>query len=341
MTRLAPMLSIASPPWSTAPMFRVGLRVVLIALMSMAASAARSQDFPSKPIRIVVPFGAGGIADLSARAVAQSLSASLGQSVIIDNKPGAGGVVAAEMVARADPDGHTLLLLSNANAVSAGLFRKLPYDTVRDFAPIGMIGTFDLGIVVAADSPFRSLDDLVAYARANPDKLNLGSINIGSTQHLAAELFKTSANLNVQVVPFNGTPAIVTALRGKQVDAAIEILGPMLPQIQSGAVRALAVAGEKRSPALPAVRTVTESGIAGFVVTSWNALAAPAKTPPQVVDRIARDLARALATPDLAAKLRQLNVEPKPGQPADVAKLLQSEIARWSGVIARAKIPLQ
>ena len=305
------------------------------------ATFAHAQSFPSKPIRIVVPFGAGGIADLSARTIAQALSSSLGQPVVIENKPGAGGVVAAEMVAKADADGHTLLLMSNANAVSAGLFRKLPIDFVRDFAPVGMIGTFDLAIVVADESPFKTLPDLIGYARANPDKLNLGSINIGSTQHLAAELFKTSAGVNVQVVPFNGTPAIVSALRGKQVDAAVEILGPMLPQIQSGAVRALAVTGEKRSAALPNVPTVTESGVAGFVVTSWNALAVPAKTSPAVIERLHRDLAAALSNPDVAAKLRQLNVEPKPGGPAEVSQLLKSEITRWSGVIAKAKIPQQ
>ena len=309
--------------------------------LATVSPTALAQAFPSKPVRIVVPFGAGGIADLTARTVAQALSTSLGQPVVIDNKPGAGGVVAAEMVAKADPDGHTLLLMSNANAVSAGLFHKLPIDQVRDFAPVGIIGTFDLAIVVANESPFRTLGDLIAYARANPDQLNLGSINIGSTQHLAAELFKTSAGIGVQVVPFNGTPAIVSALRGKQVDAAVEILGPMLPQIQSGAVRALAVAGDRRSGALPNVPTVVESGVAGYVVASWNALAAPAKTPPATIERLNRDLARALATPEVAAKLRQLNVEPKPGSPADLAQLLKSEIARWGAVIARAKIPLQ
>ena len=322
-------------------MMRVLLLVCVAVVVVATPANVHAQAFPSKPLRIVVPFGAGGIADLSARTVAQALSSSLGQPVVIDNKPGAGGVVAAEMVAKADADGHTLLLMSNANAVSAGLFRKLPFDNVRDFAPVGMIGTFDLVIVVTADSPFKTLSDLIAYARANPDKLNLGSINIGSTQHLAAELFKTSAGVSVQVVPFNGTPAIVSALRGKQVDAAVEILGPMLPQIQSGAVRALAVAGDRRSAVLPNVPTVTESGIAGYVVTSWNALAAPAKTPPAVIDRLQRELNQALSKADVAAKLRQLNVEPKPGAPAEVSQVLKSEIARWSDVIAKARIPQQ
>ena len=324
---------------------RVG--VVAASIVGVLASGGHSPlahaqpAFPSKPLRIVVPFGAGGIADLSARAVAQKLSTSLRQPVVIDNKPGAGGVVAAETVAKADPDGHTLLLMSNANAVSVGLFKRLPYDTVRDFAPVGMIGTFDLVIVAAPGSPFMTLAEMIAYARTHPDKLNLGSINIGSTQHLAAELFKTTSGTSLQVVPFNGTPAVVSALRGKQVDAAVEILGPMLPQVQSGAVRALAVAGDKRSSALPDVPTVAESGLADYVVSSWNALAVPSKTPATIVERLNRDLVSALSSPDVITRLKALTVDPKPGTPQQMAQLLQAEIRRWSAVIARAKIPQQ
>ena len=315
--------------------------VSIFAIANFVLPAHAQPAFPSKPLRIIVPFGAGGIADLTARGVAQKLSTSLGQPVIIDNKPGAGGVVAAETVARADADGHTLLLMSNANAVSAGLFKKLPYDTVRDLAPIGMIGTFDLVIVAAPDSPFMTLAEMVAYARAHPDKLNFGSINIGSTQHLAAELFKTASGSSLQVVPFNGTPAIVSALRGKQIDAAVEILGPMLPQIQSGAVRALAVTGDKRSSALPNVPTAVESGLAEYIVSSWNALAVPSKTPAPIMERLNHDLVSALSSPDVIARLKQLKIDPKPGTPQQAAQFLQAEIRRWSAVIARAKIPQQ
>ena len=220
--------------------------LVLCGVMLMLPAASMAQAFASKPLRIVVPFGAGGVADLTARTVAQKLSESLGQAVLIDNKPGAGGVVAGDAVAKADPDGHTLLLISNATAVSAGLFKTLPFDTLRDFAPVSTLGYFDLAVITPSDSPFRSLADLVAYAKANPGKLNLATINIGSTQHLAAELFKTSAGVDIQIVPFNGSPAVITALRSKQVDAAVEILAPVLPQINSGALRALAVAGAAR-----------------------------------------------------------------------------------------------
>lgn len=222
----------------------------LLACLVLALPAA-AQTFPHKPVRIVVPFGAGGVADLTARTVAQKLSESLGQPVVVDNKPGAGGVVAGEMVARAEPDGHTLLLMSNGTAVSAGLFKSLPFDALRDFAPVSTLGFFDIAVVTPADSKFRTLGDLLAFAKANPGKLNLGSINIGSTQNLAAELFKISSGADVQIVPFNGTPAVVTALRGGQIDAAVEILGPILPQIRAGALRALAVTGDRRAAVLP------------------------------------------------------------------------------------------
>ncbi|MBV8248406.1 MAG: tripartite tricarboxylate transporter substrate binding protein, partial [Comamonas sp.] len=247
--------------------------------------AARAQGLSSRPIRIVVPFGAGGVADVTARVVAQQLSSQLGQPVVIDNKPSAGGIVAADTVAKSAPDGHTLFLMSNGSAVTANLFASLPFDMVKDFAPISTLGYFDIGVITDAKSPFKSLGELVGYARANPGKLNLGSINVGSTQHLAAELFKTTAGVDMQIVPFNGTPAVVTALRGQQIDAAVEILTPIMGQISSKAVNLLAITGDKRSPLLPGVPTAQESGVKGFVASSWNALAAPSKTPAPVIAR--------------------------------------------------------
>jgi tripartite-type tricarboxylate transporter receptor subunit TctC len=311
-------------------------------LASMAfASLAMAQTFPSKPIRIVVPFGAGGVADLTARTVAQKLGESLGQAVVIDNKPGAGGVVAGDAVAKAEPDGHTLLLMSNGTAVSAGLFKSLPFDTVRDFAPVSTLGFFDIAIVTPADSKFKTLGELLAFAKANPGKLNLGTINIGSTQNLAGELFKTSSGADMQIVPFNGTPAVITALRGGQVDAAVEILGPVLPQIKSNALRALAVTGEKRAAVLPDVPTAKESGLPTFVASSWNALAAPAKTPKDVIARLNKEIAAAVNSPDVKKKLADLNVEARPSSPEQAAELLASETKRWGDVIVRAKIPTQ
>lgn len=315
-------------------------RLFLMGVLSCAATL-QAQTFPTKPLRIVVPFGAGGVADLTARTVGQKLAESLGQAVVIENRPGAGGIVAGEAVAKAEPDGHTLLLMSNGSAVSAGLFKTLPFDTVRDFTPVSTLGYFDIAILTPADSRFRTLAELLSYARANPGKLNLGSINIGSTQNLAAELFKSTAQVDMQVVPFNGTPAVVTALRGGQIDAAVEILGPVLTQIQAKALRALVVTGDKRAAVLPDVPTARESGLPSFVASSWNALAVPAKTPKEVVGRLNRDIVAALNAPDVKKKLADLNVEASASSPEQAAELLGSEIRRWGGVIQRAKIPLQ
>lgn len=316
-------------------------RLVPGLLALLLASLATAQTFPAKPVRIVVPFGAGGVADLTARTVAQKLSESLGQPVVIENKPGAGGVAAGDAVARAEPDGHTLLLMSNGTAVSAGLFKSLPFDTVRDFAPVSTLGFFDIAIITPTDSKFKTLGELVAFSRANPGKLNLGSINVGSTQNLTAELFKTVAGADMQIVPFNGTPAVITALRGGQIDAAVEILGPVLPQIKANALRALAVTGDQRAAVLPGVPTAKESGLSAFVATSWNALAAPARTPKDVIARLNKEINIAVSSPDVRKKLAEFNVEARPGTPEQAAALLASETKRWGEVITRAKIPTQ
>ena len=314
-----------------------------VTLLAAAAvwPAVQAQTFPSKPIRIVVPFGAGGVADLTARTVAGRLAEQLGQSVVIENKPGAGGVVAADTVLKAEPDGHTLLLMSNGTAVSAGLFKSLPFDTLKDFAPISTLGYFDIAILAPADSRFKSLAELLAFARSNPGKLNIGSINIGSTQNLAAELFKSTAAMDVQIVPFNGTPAVVTALRGGQIDAAVEILGPVMSQVQAKALRVLAVTGEKRSAALPDVPTARESGLSTFVAASWNGLAAPARTPRPVIERLNREVVAAINHPDVRRRLTELNVDAQASSPEQASALLASEVKRWGDVIVRARIPQQ
>ena len=320
-------------------------RSVLLSAFSavaiFAAPSAMAQAFPSKPLRIVVPFAAGGAGDLTARIVGAELSASLGQPVTVENRPGAGGVVAAETVARAEPDGHTLFLMSNGTAVTASLFKSLPYDTVKDLAPVSTLGTFDLAVLVPADSPFKTLGELVAFAKANPNKLNIGSINIGSTQNLAAELFKSSADIDAQVVPFKATPELIGALRGKQVDVGVEILGPTLTQIKAGAFRALAVTGKKRSSVLPDVPTAVEAGVKGFQASSWNALAVPGKTPRPVIDRLNKDIVAALAKPEVKKKLADLNIDADMSTPDEAAALLASDIKRWGAVIEKAGIPKQ
>ena len=311
-------------------------------MLSLVLSlAAHAQPLSNRAIKIVVPFGAGGVADLTARVVAKKIAENMGQAVVIENKPGAGGVVAGDTVAKADADGHTLLLMSNGTAVSAGLFKSLPFDTLRDFAPISTLGYFDIAVVVPQNSPYKNLGELMAAAKANPGKLNIGTINIGSTQNLAAELFKSSAKIDVQVVPFNGTPAVITALRGGQIDAAVEILSPMLPQISANALHPLAVMGTKRSVALKDVPTVAQSGLVGFNAASWNALAAPAKTPKDVIARLNKEVLAALNSPDVKKSLLDLNIEASPSTPAQLGELLAAEIKRWSGVIVQAKIPMQ
>jgi tripartite-type tricarboxylate transporter receptor subunit TctC len=313
------------------------------AIAALPASAAWAQaSFPSKPLKIVVPFGAGGVADLTARAVAQKLSENLGQPVVIDNRPGAGGIVAGELVAKADPDGHTLLLMSNGTAVSAGLFKSLPFNPRTDFAPVSLLGLFDMAVVVPDNSPFKTLSELIAFGRANPGKLNMGTINIGSTQNLAAELLRTQANLIAQIVPYNGTPAVINALRGGQVDVAVEILGPMKPQINAKAVRLLGVMGENRPKDLPDTPTVRElPGLSNFNVSSWNALAAPGKTPKAVVDRLSQEVAKVLAQPEMVQRLAGFNVQAKASTPAQLAQLLDSDIKRWSDVITKAGLTPQ
>lgn len=317
-------------------------------LLVLAAGAALpwpawSQSFPSRPLKIVVPNAAGGAADLTARTVAQKIAGPLGQSVIIENKPSAGGIVAGELVARAEPDGHTILLVSSGTAVSAALFKSLPFDTLRDFAPVSLLATFDLAIVVKEGGRFKTLGDLLAYARANPGKLNLGTPQIGTTQNLAAELFKSTAGVDMQVVPFNGTPPVITAVRAGEIDAAIDILGPLMPQIAAHALLPLAVLGSQRAPQLPDVPAARETGgtLAAFNVSSWNGLAVPAKTPPEVVARLSREVQAALAQTDVKRRLLELNLVAQGSSPAQLGEHLATDIRRWSDVIARAKIQRQ
>lgn len=318
----------------------------VIAMASLSLfSATQAQIVTGRPLRILVPFGAGGIADLTVRAVADSLSAALAVPVVVENRPGAGGIVAAEQVARAAPDGQTLLLMSNANAVSVNLFRNLPVDPVTDFSPVGLIGAFGLGVVVSASSPHASLGALIEWAKRNPGRLNIGSINVGSTQHLTAELLRLKTRLDAQVVPFNGTPALITALRGGHIDAGVEILGPLRPHLlaRSGdtGLRLLAVTTAARSAEFSAVPTVAEAGVSGFEASSWNALAAPARTPLAVIMQLNQALQRALSDSSVRGRLAELGVATMPGSPADLAGHLAAEIRRWGEVIEHAGVPRQ
>lgn len=328
---------------------RLGRRTLLGWLgASLGAFVARAQAqgaaaFPSRPIRIVVPNAAGGAADITARTVAQQMAGPLGQSVVIDNKPSAGGVVAGDLVARAEPDGHTLLLVSSGTAVSAALFNKLPFDTLKDFAPVSLLATFDLAVVVREGGRFKTLADLLAYARAHPGQLNIGTPQIGTTQHLAAELFKVTAGIDAQIVPFNGTPPVITALRGGEIDVMFDILGGLMPQIGAKVLRPLAVMGAQRAPQLPDVPALRESAgpWTGFNVTSWNGLAVPAKTSTAVVDRLSREVQAAMAQPEVKKRLLELNLHAQGSTPAQLQERLAADVQRWGDVIVRAKIAKQ
>ena len=310
-------------------------------LLVAAGSAMAAQPYPTKPIRFIVPFGPGGVGDITARLTAQKMSASLGQQVIIDNRPGAGGIVASELVAKAEPDGHTMLLLNNAHAVSMSLFKSLPYDTLRDFAPVTSISTFSIVVLVAPDSPIRSVKELIASARANPGKLNAGTIQIGATQHLSSELFKSLAGIDVVHVPYTNTGAVLAALRSNSVQVAFEFIAPVIGQIKAGQLRALAVSTPSRSSSLSDVPTAQEAGVPGYEVMSWNGIGVPAKTPRAIIERLNRAAVDGLNAPDLKQRFNELAVETRPATPEGFRKLVASEIVKWRKVIEGAKIPKQ
>ena len=309
--------------------------------LACVAGAAGAQGFPARPVRIVVPFGPGGVADITARIVAEKMSGPLGQPVLVENRPGAGGVAAAMAVAKATADGYSLLLISNANAVSATLFKAQPVDPVADFAPISTLGYFDLVFVVRGAGERETLSAWLARARAQPGKLNVATISPGSTQNLAAELLRMSASIDVQIVPYKATPEVAGAVLSGDADLAVDILAPLLGQIRSGTLRPLAVASARRSAILPELPTVAESGVAGYEATSWNGLAAPAGTPAVVVERLNREVNAALAAPEVARRLRDLGIEPRAGTPEALRAQLVADIAKWRAVIERARIPLQ
>jgi len=307
-------------------------------VLSVGGAAALAQTYPSKPVRIVVPFAPGGVGDISARVLAQKLTETLGQQVLVDNRPSAGGIVASEIVAKAEPDGHTLLLLTNGHAVSASLFKQLPYDAVNDFAPISSLGFFDMVVLVNGDSKIGTLGELIAAAKASPGKLNLGTINPGGTQHLAAELFKSMAGIDVLIVPFKATPAVITALKGNEIHAAVEFITPVMAQIKAGGLKPLAVTPNRRFSGLPEVPTVAEAGVPGYEASSWNGVAAPAKTPKQILDRLNKEVNAAVGSPEVKERLHGLGVEARASTPERFRELLVSDIAKWKDVIERAKI---
>jgi tripartite-type tricarboxylate transporter receptor subunit TctC len=315
---------------------------LLITVAGLAGSAAAfAQDYPRKPVKIVVGFAPGGVADITVRIVAQKLSERLKQQFLVENRPSAGGIIAAEAVAKAPPDGYTLLLISNGNAVSTSLFKKLSYDPVKDFAMVSEIGYFGLAVVTSNESKLKTVKEIIAAAKANPGKLTVGTIGIGSTQHLSAELFKSLAGIDLTVVPFKASSEVLTALKGGDIQLGFEILAPVMAQVKGGGLRAVAITTQSRFPGLPDVPTVIESGVPGYEVASWNGIAAPAKTPRPVVDLLNKEINAVLALPEVKQRFAELGVIPQGGSPEELAALLTKEIAKWKDVVAKAKIEKQ
>jgi len=303
-----------------------------------AQSAANASNYPNKPIRLVLGYGAGGVADITARLVAQKLSDALGQQVVVDNRPSAGGIVAGEMVAKADPDGYTLLHMNYGNAVSQALFKKMPYDIKKDFAPITAMGFFDVLMLVDKNSDIQSVQDFIAKARANPDKYNVGSVSIGSGQHMSANLFVSMAGLQTTLVPFKTTPSLMMALKGKDVAVAFEIISPSMALLKSGEIRALAVSSASRFKGLADVPTIQESGVKGYDVLAWNGIAAPAKTPKAIIDRLNREVNLVLNSPDVRQKFLEVGIDSKGSSPEELRDLLSNEIDKWNNLVNTLKM---
>ena len=324
-------------------MFR-WVHTLLAGLVTLAlrGTASAADSYPSKPIRLVLNVGTGGVGDITNRIFATHMSRSLGQQIVIDNRPSAGGVAALAAVVNANPDGYTLVQAGNAAAISASLFKKLPYNVLRDFAQISTLGIFQLGIVVTPESGFNSLGDVVAFARKNPGKLNIGTINVGSTQYLAAELFKSVAGIEAQTVPFKSNTLLFASLRGNELRVAFELLGPVLAPVRNGQLKALAVGSSKRFAGLPDVPTFSEGGVSGLdEVASWTGISAPARTPAPILERLSKEVARAAALPEVRQTLLEMGIEARASTPEETSKRMASDIVRWGKVIAQAKIERQ
>ena len=314
------------------------MRVFVVVSAAFAACVVHAQTYPVKPIRLLVPFGPGGVGDITTRALMQKMSEAMNQQILIDNRPSAGGIVATETVARSEPDGYTLYLMNNTNAVSAAMFKKLPYDTVKDFAMVSTIGAFSLGVLVSSESPVKSVKDLIAQAKASGGKFNIGTIDIGTTQFLSAELLKSMTGIDMTTVPFNNTAGVLTALRGGNVQAAIEFLPPVIGQVKAGGLRAIAVTSKARFALLPDVPTLAESGIPGYEVSSWNGIAVAAKTPKAIVERLNKELHAAVSSAQIRQRFQELGVEQNTSTPDGMRKFLIDEIAKWNALIDKAKI---
>jgi tripartite-type tricarboxylate transporter receptor subunit TctC len=314
---------------------------VALAAVATALPAHTQARYPDKPIRLIVPFGPGGLADVTSRVVGERVGALLGQQVVIVNQPGAGGVAAARAALGSAADGYTLVLFTNGTAISVPLVKDLGYDPLTQFQPVSSLGFFDFLLLASAEGPHKSLADLLAAAKARPGALNIGTINVGSTQNLTANLFKSTVGVDMTIVPFRTTPDAVTALLRKDVDLVIDGYVAAKSLMQEGKLKALATSGLARFAGLPDIPTVAESGVPGFDVTSWNAVYAPTGTPAAAIETLNGAIQTALSDPGVRQRLLDLGIDPKGGSPAAIDARLKVDIARWGDVIRRAGIQQQ
>jgi len=302
-------------------------------LLSVAAASVLAQGYPDKPLKLVVPFPPGGPTDIVGRLVAPKLAEGIGQPVVVENRPGAGGTVGSTAVARAPADGYTLLYGSTTLAIAPSLYRDLAYDPRTAFAPISLVSRGPIIAAVNAQLPAKTLKDFIALAKSSPGGINYGSAGSGTPPHLAAELFKTVAGVDLVHVPYKGGGPAVSDLAGGQVQVCFEGLPTLLPHIKSGKVRALAITGAKRDPALPEVPTFAEAGLPGYDANFWNGLVAPAGTPAEVIARLNSVLVQALATPEVHAALVRLGLEAAGTTPQQFGDFIAAEIDKWARVV--------
>ena len=318
--------------------------VVVLVLLGLALPQRQSSGqtkYPNKAVRIVLPFAAGGVADITARVIAEKLGGKLGGRFYVENQPGAGGIAAARTVISSPRDGHTLALLSNGTAVSVSLFNNLPYDPLKDFDPISSLGFFDFVFATTPESEFKTLAEFIATAKAKPGALNVGTINVGSTQNLSAELFKTAAGIDFTIIPYRGTPELlVSAMQGNlalMIDSYSSIKGNLVDK----KIRALASSGSVRSESTPDIPTLRESGVADYDVVSWNALFAPAGTAPEIVKTLNQALQEILGDAHVRKRLLELGIEARASTPEEISARLKSDIEKWRKVIEKAGIQKQ
>jgi tripartite-type tricarboxylate transporter receptor subunit TctC len=311
---------------------------IVCAAVIAPPSARSAADYPTRPVTLIVPYGAGGVADVGMRILGDQLSNRLKQGFVIENRPGAAGVVAAQTGAAAAPDGYTLLMTGNNTAIAAALFKSLPYNILTDFDSVSTAAFFDLLIVTRAGSPLQSVADIIAVAKANPSKLNIGTINPGSTQNLAAELFTSTTGIKAAIVPFRTSPDMAGAVMRGDVDVAFEFYAALSGLLADKKIVALASTGLKRTAYLPEVPTVMESGIKDYDVASWNGLSVPAGTPKPVIATLNQAMKEVIPMPDVQSKSSQMGMAMQWSTPEDMTARMKADIAKWGAVIEKAGI---